>query len=189
MNIPNLPTDNMYKFIALAGLSLCVLSPVYYQVFSREVILKNFELRAEMRRIKQESQFLREDVDELRGESNELKGAPNVADEKGRILKQAAALEEKTRELMRQQIQADKLASEALLSNDQIDQLWWVSLVGLIAGINLLSFGLRLWYTRVQKYQDQVLAGDASKVNLATSKKDAPAGAVEDSPVDVPSPS
>ncbi len=66
MNIPDLPTDNLYKFVALAGLILLLFSPIYYQFFSRDVLLKNINLRAEMRRMEKEVEFLREDTDLLK---------------------------------------------------------------------------------------------------------------------------
>ena len=63
MNLPSLPTDNLYKFVAFLGLLLVISSPFYYQVFSHEVILRNMELRGEMQRLEKETGYLEHDVD------------------------------------------------------------------------------------------------------------------------------
>lgn len=78
MQIPNLPTDNLYKFMALTGLVLVVIGIIPYwvggtktqeiagQVLAKQIILIEAE-------IADDDEFSRHEVAKLRGEIKQLK--------------------------------------------------------------------------------------------------------------------
>lgn len=164
MNIPDLPTDNLYKFIALAGLILLLFSSIYYQVFSRDVLLKNIDLRAEMSRMEKEVEFLREDTDSLKEDKQAIKQDNSVSqEEQNNVGKNIEGLNQRTREAILKTIELERIGKGVLIYNDQIALLRWSSIIGAITGILLLIIGFYLWYTRIQIYQDKILVNEAQK--------------------------
>ena len=164
MKLPDLPTDNLYKFVALAGLILLLVSPVYYQFFSRDVRLKNIDLRAAMGRLEKEVEFLREDTDLLKDNIQAKKQEKSEGhDEHNDSVKKVEVLNQKTRETILKTIELNRIGNGVFVYNDQLSLLRWSSIGGAVSGVLLLTLGFYLWYTRIQVYQDQILINDAQK--------------------------
>lgn len=164
MNIPDLPTDSIYKFVALAGLILFLISPIYYQFFSRDVLLKNIGLRAEMQRMKKEVEFLKEDTILLREDIQAKKQDGSVSQEKHQNAgEKVEELNQKTRETELKSIELQRITNGVFVYNDQLALLRWSSVIGVIAGILMLVLGFYLWYTRIQLYQDKILISAVQK--------------------------
>ena len=65
MKIPDIPTDNLYKFMCFAGLLLFIISPFYFYTFTHKVFLKKMDLEMEIALSKTKMEYLKEDVDIL----------------------------------------------------------------------------------------------------------------------------
>jgi len=179
MNIPSLPTDSLYKFLAIAGLTLVVLSPAYYQVFSWDVQLKKLELRGEQNLMAEEADDSEADaarmtaqVDSVVSQVDSLVSQhPTSQEEKARLLQHSKELREqnhqlllKTREKLLKQIRIEAMAESVNLYDKQLSSLKVISIVAFILGLGLFTSGLYLWYTRVQRLQDMVLRKEAGLV-------------------------
>ncbi|MGO8989285.1 MAG: hypothetical protein ACLQGU_14740 [bacterium] len=120
MNLPGLPTDNLYKFMALSGIILIISS--FYIVWKHsdrsQQLLR--ELNASLAVENTNSDNRRSDLSDLKLKSEELKF----------ILK---------------------------------EKPWYMTflLISQFMGLVLSIVGFRLWYLRVQKYQDIILAKQA----------------------------
>lgn len=160
MNLPNLPTDNLYKFIALAGLVVILLSIVL-----PNIALHN--LRLELLKTNGELSVLQAEYDFLREEHNSVENHPN--------LEEAAKHREKMKELRVRTLQLkSKDESERFLHRQTI--VWQsVAAIGLFVGAGMVTFGFKLWYERVQKYQDMILKKDAGELPHDEIQKTSPA--------------
>jgi hypothetical protein len=145
MNLPSLPTDNLYKFMALAGLAAFFFSVVYPTWQTRELKVKQLEQDAERAVLQIEHAHL---VAELYDASGKVKpdAQPDGLATKRRFRDleiKAAQLEGKKQVLIR-------LAAEANL----FSLAFWY---GIVAGLIVTIWGFALWYRRVQKPQDALL--------------------------------
>ena len=73
MNMPSLPTDNLYKFLALSGLVTLVVFPIFYvsQVADRNH--KMVETKTEALMLEKEVEFLKWETNALSDELVETK--------------------------------------------------------------------------------------------------------------------
>ena len=141
MELPNLPTDNMYKFMAFSGLAILLFT--FYFGYTQAIEIKNkineieleknllaLEIKqygALMERLKKSGNTTSEQLNESEKVLNEMERRGVIINEKERILKY----------LIR-----------------SVNQLNYVILISLIVGSLLFAIGCRLWYKRVQYYQD-----------------------------------
>ena len=167
MNLPfpSLPTDNLYKFVAIAGLILCLASPVYYQLFYVDLLLKNIELRAEMTKMEKDTDDWQEDLEELKMELKLLeasKNSPNVDRQVEQFRAAQREFRNKERAIVRSVIDRKKFGDSVQVYNDRLTIVRVIAVTMFILGLCLLSGGARLWYMRVQKPQDKILAKEAA---------------------------
>jgi hypothetical protein len=161
MKIFDLPTDNLYKFVCFAGLSLIIISPIYYQVFTHQVILKNMDLKLEMALQKMNAKFTGQDVEELRKDTDALEGYvkenPKNLQKVIEAQKAAALVRQKLRDSEIAMVRMDRLAQEVFFFNKQHDLLKILSIIGSMLGFFLFVVGLYLWFTRIQVYEDKII--------------------------------
>jgi hypothetical protein len=144
LNVPNLPTDSLCKFVALSGLTLVVLSTVLPRLWMGAIWDKFDQLRIDMAVADAEGRNLDTDLRRvsLSAHAQELlwqrqrERVVHVATNSGR----AATLQRLTNDL----------------SSTELYEV-----VGGLGGILLLVTGFALWYSRVQVHQDQVLRSQA----------------------------
>ncbi|MHC2992004.1 hypothetical protein OB13_10540, partial [Pontibacter sp. HJ8] len=65
MNVPNLPTDNLYKFIALSGLLISISCIVTPSIISKQILDELIAIEAEADELALEVEFLKEKRDRL----------------------------------------------------------------------------------------------------------------------------
>lgn len=65
MNIPNIPSDNLYKFISLSSLAVIIIANIYLYSVRSQILDELFNQRIEMEKSKTDVKLLRIDVDEL----------------------------------------------------------------------------------------------------------------------------
>ena len=164
----NLPTDNLYKFLALSGLVVIGYSNYYFKKSENELSQNVYVLKTEIdehairvEALKDTGKRFRELLDNT------------IADQSGTYERDPKKLEleytddeikeiqNKIREsLMESQIQTSKYknSNNRLLKLQQ--ELEWLRVlykIATAAGFILTVIGFRLWYTRVQKPQDSLL--------------------------------
>ncbi len=145
ITVPTLPTDNLYKFLALAGLVIVVLSDVLQNARMSAINEKLDALRVEAAGTDAESKSI--DADLARG----------------------SALTSHERELLWQRRREHtlhlaesgaRLAIVDRLITEQHDIQVWSDVASAIGAV-LMILGFGLWYHKVQVYQDRLLRAQA----------------------------
>jgi hypothetical protein len=65
MNIPSLPTDNYYKFFAIAGLTICIVSVALFWTEMNTIYDGVDKLRIDLVQLNSEKKFLNQDLDRI----------------------------------------------------------------------------------------------------------------------------
>jgi len=153
MELPKVPTDNLYKFMALSGIVLLVASafPRYWQA---KLEFELIRVQGEKRKVTKKKEWAHADMDYLLTKSNKLKEETSEWKE----AKDLAAAEPQLIEKKRQEIQ-EKEISQRL---DVIRRLKYVIAGGRWVGAILSVFGFLLWYHKLQKYQDKIVKKQAT---------------------------
>ncbi len=73
MNIPNLPTDNLYKFMALSGLVIFLLATIYPILYFDKISDEVFEIGTEMGILDIEQKQIQEKLNDLKEKQGNLK--------------------------------------------------------------------------------------------------------------------
>lgn len=180
MNIPNLPTDNLYKFIALTGLVLIVLSILYPETKHREIRDEITVHEGKIAILDLDLVKDKKGLDEVQKEIQEIKKEvncdcipfvndsmivrPKVLDGPTELLEQSQKIDLLIREWqsIREQlnIKTLELNTKAKLISDKSRDLAKMDYIihfisPLLLGFTLLFFFI--WYQRTQRYQDKLL--------------------------------
>ncbi len=140
MNIPTIPTDNLYKFMALTGVVLVIGSfiLVWFKAERSQELLREYKQGAALIEAKIEiaelSDLLDQESRKRIGKSSELRREVGVDRAKLVVIEEELKL-----------ILEDKLMYMVFL------------IVSQVVGFSLSIVGFKLWYERVQKYQDIIL--------------------------------
>ena len=135
MEFQKVPTDNLYKFMALSGLVIIFLC--FALPFSKVLDLKKETLiiSGEIKLLKLEATFLESKFQQLK---------VNRSDKDVQDIQ------------IKKQVLANKNDLMLEFSNEM--RLWFVPLsIGGILGIGIAYKGFWLWYIRLQKYQDIIV--------------------------------
>jgi hypothetical protein len=140
----NLPTDNLYKFMALAGLAIFVFM-IYFS------FMRGIELREKMNEILLERSILKVEITQSERILTRLKENQNPTVEEFKDLikiysdieRRSAILEEKT-----------SILNQLM---DYTDWLYNIRAILFIVSLFLTVLGFLLWYYRIQRYQDKAL--------------------------------
>ena len=160
MALPTPPTDNLYKFMAITGLALMVLSFVPLEIAVRDLHLRAIELGGQ-------NKILTIELQRLNEQSEAAPHAPGKSGDERR---------EHLRDLWTQarikqaQIATTKEQLEATLEKYR-DYVFFSS-VGVGIGGFLSVLGFSLWYKRLQRYQDEAI-----RASTRTSDTTPPHGA------------
>ena len=184
MNIPNIPSDNLYKFIALASLITLILlvyvSKKTQSELSDEEIKYIGELKITIIKSNKLGNQLKSLVDLRSKQHNQLEQLlselktgkyQNVKSKNSEIEKLENKISSMSEKIDLDQKELDILevqneTTSGLLKNKRI-------LIGIIDNVILyssglllllMSLGFYLWYVRVQKYQDKILKVQAKEI-------------------------
>jgi len=153
MQIPSLPTDNLYKFLAIAGLVIIVLSVVGPWSRYEQLTPKTIEVETQVSTHKREIVSVESAI--MRTEE-ELKKA-KTQKERELLLARAEELQKQKRQL---QIMISEIAGKRTLLQHLQERVALYFVVGtysLVFGVIVSIVGFVLWYRRVQRYQDGIL--------------------------------
>jgi hypothetical protein len=141
MELPMLPTDNLYKFLALSGLVMLVLSFTFPRNMVDELELKAVESETNINLLAFDVSVLKDDVD--------------AAEKKPKLAEDGIQkLSERQRQL---EVKTLQVGGERAKLNVLVKQLRFamsLSIIGSVLGFVLADIGFWLWYMRVQKPAD-----------------------------------
>ena len=170
MTIPNLPTDNLYKFMSIAGLLLIFIPPYFFAKLLYEQEISNIEI------IKNTAilEYSSESINELQSYADMLAHELKITvDEANKSHNQeiVKAIPKRTKELLdAQQIVNDKIRKrhteiQTIKFNikkykyieNKIHILYLIMSVFIFVGMVLTFFGFYKWYYKIQIFQNQIL--------------------------------
>lgn len=188
--MPSLPTDNLYKFQALTGLTIIVLTVWFLANQLNGILLQCIDSVNDLSRLSVEMSFLKEDVDKLEkkvnqlaaktgelkkqtiystndlslSESNSMIGITNSYDSQGNeMIKEYTAMIGKNRELRLKRIEIE---GKEYLINWEKSKFGVLAIVGFLViggSLYLAIIGFKRWYNRIQVYEDRILKNEAEK--------------------------
>lgn len=143
-----LPTDNLYKFIALAGIALAISSNIYFNSLVDKTVNAEDEVKLETELAKVEVEHLQI----LVGDS-EFQSLPSLR--RWEIIKDKQLVAAKI----------PQLKTRASRLRDNVNR-WEISLcITTSAGTILSISGFLLWYRKVQKLLDKKLLQESTRTN------------------------
>ncbi len=157
MQIPSLPTDNLYKFLAFSGLLLILISTLgapYSKLILMESLMK---ASTDLEIYKAEVDFLSEKTKILEDKKK------NKTLSNSKLISATEDLRDNTHKIKISQIRATNAFSLEKAKLESLEILEEYQLVGLVFGYLLASFGFVLWYAKVQKISDIRLLNEIGK--------------------------
>ncbi len=165
MNLPTVPTDNLYKFMALSGL-IAAGAAFYFPInrlYEIRLLMVDATLQAELLevehgRVGRDLTMLEEDMKRLGADKpcGETDGdlATTVSRCK-KLIEDAEKLRERNNALAikNAQIQSEKSKIDVLI--EQAKWMGRLSFLGLFGGFLASSLGFLFWYLRVQRPADE----------------------------------
>jgi hypothetical protein len=148
--VPNLPTDNLYKFVALAGLTMVVLSLVLFAVAMNARWDTLDRLEVDQASLDAEITNLRSDLDVLAKQAH-----PSAGD--------LRALRQRQQDLVAHAAVMAAKAGILRRLREGLKELVLQMYVGAGLGGGIAAVGFMLWYRRVQVFQDQLLRAQAKE--------------------------
>lgn len=144
MSLPNLPTDNLYKFVALVGV-IILIATLYFPIMkAREYRLSMVKLKGQLRLLDIELDYLKEKATDLKSDHD------NTGHTRTELIYEAHQLKMKSEELKTkgEELRILELDYQLLISIQKSGML-----MGILTGI----LGFSLWYFKIQRYQDRQL--------------------------------
>jgi exopolysaccharide biosynthesis protein len=154
MNIPNLPTDNLYKFMALSGLFILILSVVYPLYRENELTQRLLALEGEIEVLNVDIIFQTELAKNTKRHSFSLSD-PDIP----QILRFKEA-----------SVKIETQRKQLLFLSSEIEKYKRFRWIGVFCGMALILSGFMLWYYRVQRFQDILLYREATKTDEESQK-------------------
>jgi DNA repair exonuclease SbcCD ATPase subunit len=188
VNFPNFPTDNLYKFMALTGLVLCAVC-LFYPFFSLESEIRyssraaasHKALAIDMLSLKESEEKLLDKLtkvvqswqkmkDELSASLNSptRQNAPELKERMSALESEQTQLGDQLDTKQKTYAELEKreaaLESDERIANEAFDQAGFyrgLCLFGDFVGLITCFSGFLLWYRKLQRYQDEIIALEA----------------------------
>ena len=155
MDLASLPTDNLYKFLALSGLTI-ILFFTYLNVRYRSGLWARLDaVRRKQARINAEHEALETENEYLKALGEAVKGG--TPDQTRDVLSKRDILRERFGKLKDLSKTTEIDVAAILRIEGQLRWLNRISLAAIVVGLAMASSGFALWYYRVQVYEDQEL--------------------------------
>jgi hypothetical protein len=148
--VPTLPTDNLYKFMALSGLAILIFSLVFPMIRIGEIKLKLVEVETQTEVLGIETDNLKKDIEHSLNESK-----LHFQD-----------LENDRKRMSELQIKSVELKGRTKLVRELMEDLrsYLIFLVvGGMLGLLFCFFGFVLWYKLVQRPSDLLLKAQVER--------------------------
>jgi hypothetical protein len=191
MTIPNIPTDNLYKFLSIGGI-IILIAGIYLLVLTDNGFNEKLDLHLRNRSILtidsayliHDKQIIDNKIKKLcekcdckcNSKNDSLWIIPTPSDPK--YLPQRAEIDNLIEDYFKKQkeisIKEHELEIEAKrVIYYQEAQSFYLNALSLfsVLGLFISITGFSLWFNKVQKFQDMALVGEAEKYNGALSKE------------------
>jgi cell division protein FtsB len=174
VNLPQFPTDNLYKFIALSGVAIIILSMYFPNMLALQYYEADAKLDLEIHKAKAELDFSKKEVKTLEQivdnynfgkteENSRLEGKLSLFYSREEIKKKYERLNELIKEADIKDAEIQKLQSHVKTLWTLHRRILYVSYASDFLGWLLAFFGFYLWYKRVQIYHDKILKRESLK--------------------------
>lgn len=147
------PTDNLYKFISIAGLVLFFISISFPFSKASNLAVKQAELWGQYERLKVDAQSL----------NGELMVA--VADLNKVTQSQYKELQQKFQNQNVKRTEVETNEKVVAVFRQEIRFYTWIGIIGATVGFFMAVTGFVFWYKRVQKFEDAILQKKAQEAN------------------------
>lgn len=158
MNIPNLPTDSLYKFFALSGVTLVIVSCSALYIAVNSFSEKVTEVNGAQKLVELEIDWLDQDTKLLEREVSTMDSAQLNQPEEHNLTEyreQADQIITKQRALLYKHVQLEtKLELVRTIGDNTRFTIRIFSTLAFI-GLVMAYIGFYFWYHRVQKFLDQ----------------------------------
>jgi hypothetical protein len=153
------PTDSLYKFIAISGVAIVLVSfytltsaPREFQQRGRDVALKEAQVRAELENMSNRVVRFEQRLDNALADTNAMPAEAKQAWREGleSLITDAYSLNQQVYAIS---VQLDFRDKDEAIVKESVRRSYYGAAVGLVIGI----IGFALWYRRIQRYQDAAL--------------------------------
>lgn len=150
MNLPNFPTDNLYKFVAVAGLILAA----YCAFFAYQQVL---DLQLQMARAETEEDIIRLEIQQIEQETEKIFAKKDASPDE---IKEVNA---RIRAAQIQRLRVIGKKNEVKLLAAQVRVHYGLFWAGIIGGLLMSGWGFKQWYCQIQKPNDELMKKNMSK--------------------------
>ncbi|OGU81659.1 MAG: hypothetical protein A2W11_00445 [Ignavibacteria bacterium RBG_16_35_7] len=164
MDISKFPTDNLYKFIAIFGLVIFIVSYFYPTILYNKVLYQSAEINADLETLEQK----------ITSQENLIKFLQKLSDKatnknKDTIIK--SLFEEKVKlTTFNNELQETKKKHYILTSKTDEWEHWAdLALWSQVIGGLMMILGFYFWYFKLQRYQDIIIKNEAMKIKNETT--------------------
>lgn len=173
MNMPNVPTDNLYKFLSISGLIILFFAIVLpqYAIFQLEMRLidaktnqEKFEIEREMVKTSIDRVMLEQQVNdtvlmlsEVSGESSSKLEATKIKELLAEHERLAVEIN-KLNQLAMSQIDQSAINEKNKLMLSRIKSLSSLSVFMMLIGVLVTILGFSMWYYKTQRFLDSAIS-------------------------------
>jgi hypothetical protein len=175
MNLPSIPTDNLYKFCAVSGVVLLLFGATFpvQKLFETQDNLDRVEteiaiLKAQTSAFQEEAQRLKSDAVSLQKDIAAAEANPRNADVEALRARNATAntsLSAASKEVHQLRIMSIREKGNVDHVKHLVYRVWLyitAAAAFMFGGLSLARFGFLHWYYRVQKPSDEILQHQSS---------------------------
>jgi hypothetical protein len=163
MGISKFPTDNLYKFLAIFGLVIFIISYFY------PIYLVN-DLKVLATDLKMDEKYLYEKLNKELYQSKHLLESKDTLKNKQLILELFNENIITIDSLENEANQYEKRVENYNIKSKQVERWLDNALAGKLIGLMLMIIGFSLWYFKLQKYQDIIIKNEAMKIKNESEK-------------------
>ncbi|MGD0779600.1 MAG: hypothetical protein ABR954_02295 [Dehalococcoidales bacterium] len=159
-----LPTDNIYKFLAIAGLILIILCDTIPILIERDLSIQTIQTQGDYNTLNQEVNFLAEDISWAQNNKENL------------TVEQAQELQDRARQQLLKNIELNNKLNLLNFYKDELNQIWIFRWVVISIGILLAIIGFGYWYFRWQQPLDLIIRNETQKLKKRRKSLIVPVG-------------
>lgn len=166
MNLPNLPTDNLYKFIALSGLVLSIFFTTLLVYQEKEYFKVQTDAELRFKVYAQKLKMLEAFKVAHEGSVKALLESPNEKLLEGLMQRTNDQFFEQLDALMAEFREDSQVYVETATNRAMMEAWNWPLRAGIDTGGAIAIVGFLLWYFKLQRHQDEIVRNEAAKSRL-----------------------
>lgn len=149
------PTDIIYKFLAISGLILLILSFTIPYFLNRDLSIQIIQTEGDVDKLAKEIGYLEDDI-ALDDTTTSLS------------MKQVQFSRERYRQLDLKNMEATTKNNLLIYYTDELNNSQKFKWIGVSIGLILFVTGFVLWYFKLRRYQDLLIRNEAQKLKEIT---------------------